>query len=141
MFYSPLTGASGRHELAAILARSQRHGRRALFDVNALEELHESIEVCDEVFHEAARGILVAYDRLKEIKQPKPKPGKDSELEREKVYLSFDEQTRWPLFQKRVGSMMEVILDAKLDITLHLLVYWVRWEGENRRRYATFHGH
>jgi hypothetical protein len=29
---------------------------------------------------------------------------------------------------------MEVLINAKMDITLHLLVYWVRWEGDNRRR-------
>jgi hypothetical protein len=101
-----------------------------LFNAAALAELQEAVEVCDEVFHEAARGVLVAYDRLKTLKLSSYKQAKSGE----KIELSFDERVRWPLFQKRVSNMMGVLMDSKSDIMLHLLVYWARWEDENRRR-------
>jgi hypothetical protein len=113
-----------------VLSRSHHQGRGALFNAAALTELLEAVEVCDEVFHEAARGVLVAYDRLKTLKLASYKQAKSGE----KIELSFDERVRWPLFQKRVSSMMGVLMDAKSDVMLHLLVYWARWEDENRRR-------
>lgn len=115
-----------------VLTRARRNFRMAFFNAEALQGIEDCVEICDEIFHEAARGVLVAYDRLKVV-GPKEEKGKAVE---DKVYLSFDERTRWPLFQRRTGMMMEALMNAKLDLTLHLLVYWVAWEGESRRRYV-----
>jgi hypothetical protein len=30
--------------------------------------------------------------------------------------------------------MMETLLNTKQDLTLHLLVYWVNWEHEHKKR-------
>ena len=105
----------------------------AFFNTEALQEIEDYVEICDEVFHEAARGVLVAYERLRVVR-PATKKNEKGRASDDKIYLSFDERTRWPLFQRRTSMMMEALMNAKHDITLHLLVYWVAWEGESRRR-------
>jgi hypothetical protein len=119
-----------------------------------MKEIEEYIETCDEVFHEAARGVLVAYDRIK-VLRPKTKDktqqrdkvdefveglknGRVEKIEKkpEPLQLSFQERVRWPLFQRRMVLMMEGLMNAKQDLTLHLLVYWVNWEHEHKKRLA-----
>jgi hypothetical protein len=115
-----------------------------------MKEIEDYIETCDEVFHEAARGVLVAYDRIKLLRpksKSKPKDkvddfvdslknGKVEMMEKkpEALQLSFQERLRWPLFQRRMTLMMETLLNTKQDLTLHLLVYWVNWEHEHKKR-------
>ena len=116
-----------------VLTRTQLNPRNPFFNQAALENIMNYIETCDEVIHEAARGVLIAYERLEELKlleKHRENPG----ATKDKMYLSFQERTRWPLFQQRVKFMMEALMNAKLDLTLQLLVYWIVWEAESRRK-------
>jgi hypothetical protein len=94
--------------------------------------VEEKLETCDEILHEAARGVLVEYDRMRALKPNANDKGK-AQKAGEKIYLSFQERANWPLFQRRVTNMMEGLMNAKMDLTLTILVFWVHWEQENRR--------
>jgi hypothetical protein len=117
-----------------ILARAQLNFRSPFFNPSALEEISNYLQTCDEVIHEAARGVLLAYERLDALKLMQKSSKSELPREKEKVYLSFQERTRWPLFQHRIKIMMEALMNAKLDLTLLILVYWVVWEAEFRRK-------
>ena len=117
-----------------ILARAQLNFRAPFFNPSALEDIAGYLQTCDEVIHEAARGVLLAYERLDALKLIQKSPKNELSRLQEKVYLSFQERTRWPLFQHRIKIMMEALMNAKLDLALHVLVYWVVWEAESRRR-------
>ena len=142
-----------RCELANTLARAKQNSHSSFFNADAMKEIEEYLDTCDEVFHEAARGVLVAYDRLRAIRPKentsrrkegekgeegqiasKTKQTNNKQLVAEIICLSMQERAQWPLFQKRVRSMMEVLIEAKTDLILQLLVYWISWEQENRRR-------
>jgi hypothetical protein len=125
------TDVDSRCELAVVVTRARKNISASFFNETALKDLCESIETCDEIFHEAARAVLVSYQRVKEIKS---KEGADKSSTDKKVYLSFGERSQWPLFQGRVRSMMEALVNTKMDIALHIMVYWVSWEAENGRR-------
>jgi len=117
-----------------ILARAQLNFRSPFFNPSALEEISSYLQTCDEVIHEAARGVLVAHERLQALKLLRKTSKNQMSEQREKAYLSFQERTRWPLFQHRVKTMMEALMNAKMDLTVHILVYWVVWEAESRRK-------
>lgn len=80
----------------------------------------------------------MAYDRLKALR-PQPEKGSKGKpvksiISQEKIGIGFEERVRWPLFQHRVKQMMEGLMNAKMDISLIVLVFWVNWEKENRRK-------
>jgi hypothetical protein len=112
------------------LTRARKNLSSSFFNDAAWKDIEDLVETCDDIFHEGARGVLVAFERMKELR---PK-NKESQSTDQKIYLSFGERTRWPLFQARVRSMMEALLNAKMEITLHILVFWLSWESETRRR-------
>jgi hypothetical protein len=120
-----------------ILERAKLNTRTPFFNPAALEDLSSYVQTCDEVMHEAARGVLVAFDRMAVLDLTKKRPGKESAVKDPKIYLSFQERTRWPLFQQRIKVMMEALMHAKLDLTLHILVYWTVWEAESRRKFVS----
>jgi hypothetical protein len=121
-----------------ILSRAQLNTRTPFFNPSALDEVSSYVETCDEVIHEAARGVIVAYERLNTLNLIKKSQseGKQGAHQQEKIGLSFQERTRWPLFQHRIKIMLEALMNTKLDLTLQILVYWVVWEAESRRKYA-----
>jgi hypothetical protein len=116
-----------------IFTRAQLNPRNPFFNPSALGDMATYLETCDEVIHEAARGVLIAYERLAALQQL-DKPREGPVLSTTSVYLSFQERTRWPLFQHRIKLMMDALMNAKMDLTLHLLVYWIVWEAESRRK-------
>jgi hypothetical protein len=117
-----------------ILARAQLNIRAPFFNPAALEEMNGYLQICDEVIHEAARGVIVAHERLQALKLIRKGSKNQASQQIDKAYLSFQERTRWPLFQQRVKTMMEALMNAKMDLTVHILVYWVVWEAESRRK-------
>jgi hypothetical protein len=117
-----------------IMKRSTINSKTPFFTDAALEDIISYVETCDEVIHEAARGVLVAYDRLNTLNLRPSKEKMQDTNPREKIGLSFQERTKWPLFQQRTKLMMEALVAAKLDLSLIILVYWVVWEAEARRR-------
>ncbi|KAF2670655.1 hypothetical protein BT63DRAFT_439640 [Microthyrium microscopicum] len=120
-------------EIANIIARAEMNFRISFFNNEALKEIEDFIETCDEVFHEAARGVLIAYDRIR-VLRPKPVAGKTNPAAMDAISIGFEERIKWPLFQRRMGSMMEALMNAKMDLTLHVLIYWVSWERDTRRK-------
>jgi hypothetical protein len=123
-----------RCELSMIFTRSNLNFRAPFFNPSALEDMSSYLQTCDEVIHEAARGVLIAYERLYALKLIRKGQKDQISKPSDKVYLSFQERTRWPLYQQRVKVMMEALVNAKLDLTLHILVYWVVWEAESKRK-------
>jgi len=84
---------------------------------DALEEIQETFDKCDEIIYEVAQGVLVAHERLKVV------PLIDGA-----IVLSIQERTKWPLLRTRLYSLISDLSDAKMDIVLHLLVLQVRSE-------------
>lgn len=123
-----------RSELSMILTRSSLNSKTPFFTDSALEDIISYIETCDEVFHEAARGVLVAYERLNTLKLIPSKEKAKAPGIREKIGLSFPERVKWPLFQQRVKLMMEALVAAKMDLATSIFVYWVVWEAEAHRK-------
>lgn len=116
-----------------IIARAELSSSSPFFNPSTVEDIRALIETFDEVIHEAARGVLVSHERINFLGLMKGKEDGNTE-KREKICLSFQERTLWPLFQHRIKIMMEVLVNAKLDLTVHILVYWTVWEAEARRK-------
>jgi hypothetical protein len=117
-----------------ILKRTSLNSRTTFFTDTALEDMISYVETCDEVIHEAARGVLVAYERLHTLNLRPSKEKMRATTPREKIGLSFQERNKWPLFQQRTKLMMEALVNVKLDLSLSILVYWVVWEADEHRR-------
>jgi hypothetical protein len=84
---------------------------------DALEEMQEAFDKCDEIIYEVAQGVLVAHERLKVV------PLIDN-----MIVLSIQERVIWPLMRTRLYSLVADLSDAKMDIVLHLMVLQVRSE-------------
>lgn len=89
----------------------------------ALEEIQEAFDKCDEIIYEVAQGVLVAHQRLQIA------PVID-----DLVVLSLQERLQWPLMQTRIYTLISDLADAKMDIVLHLLVLNVRSERVTGRK-------
>jgi hypothetical protein len=115
-----------------IIARAELSSSSPFFNPSAMEDIKSLLETFDEVIHEAARGVLVAHERIDALGLLRRDV--NGIEKREKICLSFQERIIWPLFQHRIKFIMETLVNAKLDLTLHILVYWIVWEAESRRK-------
>jgi hypothetical protein len=97
--------------------RKQQSERMSSISSDAMEELQEAYDKCDEIIYEVAQGVLVAHERLKDV------PMIDG-----MVVLSIQERVLWPLMRSRLYSLVADLSDAKMDIVLHLMVLQVRSE-------------
>src|ERR1700712_5025053 len=100
-----------RCELSMIIARAELSASSPFFNPSTLEDIKSIIETFDEVIHEAARGVLVGHERVESLGLMKGKQA-GSTVKKEKLQLSFQERTQWPLFQQRIKIMMEALVNA-----------------------------
>lgn len=111
----------------AVLKRQQNE-RMSSISSDALEELQEAFDRCDEIIYEVGQGVLIAHARIAKV------PIIDDML-----VLSIQERIIWPLMRPRLYSLVADLSDAKMDIVLHLLVLQVRSERFYGRRYVALH--
>jgi hypothetical protein len=105
-----------RNELHGVLKRQQNE-RMSSISSDALEEIQEAFDKCDEIIYEVGQGVLKAHERLKSVP-----------LIDDMIVISIQERVLWPLLQPRLYSLVGDLSDAKMDIVLHLLVLQVRSE-------------
>ncbi|KAF2429144.1 hypothetical protein EJ08DRAFT_698509 [Tothia fuscella] len=110
------------NELHGVLKRQQNE-RMSSISTDALEEIQEAFDKCDEIIYEVGQGVLRGHEKLKVA------PVID-----ELYIVSIQERVLWPLLQPRLYSLVADLSDAKMDIVLHLLVLQVRSERFYGRR-------
>lgn len=101
----------------------QQSERISSFSQSAIDDLEESVEKCDEIVYEVARGVLVAHEKMKKA------PVIDG-----MVVISIQERAQLPLFQLRLYSLVSELSAAKMDVVLQLLVLQIRSERFYGRR-------